>query len=174
MELAAERALRAEFSYRPRTTAVLDALYVAHPEHRGRISGLLGAAIAGMILGIGTAVGGAHPLLWALCLAVAALALAVLGWWALIQCHGSVLTAGPGVVHVDDHGLLVRSHGAPPALVPWSSLRGWGETDKVIVLFPDTPTGRPLHVIPAAAVRTSASAAVFRELLQWHLGKPKP
>lgn len=172
--MAAERVLRAEFSHEPRAIAALDALYVARPDQRNTITGLLGVAIVGMILGVLTAIGGATVLLWAMCLVVAALALVALGWWAHAQCHGSVFGAGPASVHVDDHGLLVRPDGARPVLVPWSSLRGWGESDKVIVLFPDSPGGRPLHVIPASAVQSPAAAAVFRELLRWHLGKPKP
>jgi hypothetical protein len=172
--MAAERALRAEFSYEPRTAAALDALYVARPELRGKIAALLGVSIAGMVLGLVTAVSGGHVFVWAGCIAFGALALAVLGWWALTQSQGSVFAVGPGTAYVDDHGLLVRPAAGEPTLLPWSSLRGWGETDTVIVLFPNVRTGRPLHIIPAAAVQSSDTAPVFRELLQWHLGKPKP
>lgn len=171
--MATEGVLRAEFSYRPRTADALDALYVAYPRQRDKISGLLGVSIIGALLGVVAAIAGAAVPVWVTCLMVAALALVALGWWALAQCRGSVFSAGPAMVHVDDRGLLVRPAGAHGALVPWSSLRGWGETDRVIVLFPGERSG-PLHVIPAAAVRSSESAAAFRELLQWHLGKPKP
>ena len=171
--MAADRVLRAEFSYRPRATAALDALYLARPQQRARIRGLLGTAIVGMVIGVLAAVSGAVVWLWAVCLVVAALALAVVGWWALTLCQGSVFGTGPGTVHVDDHGLLVRPAGGEPVLVAWSSLRGWAQTDTVVVLFPDTPSGRPLHVIPAPDVRISASAGVVRELLHWHLGRPR-
>jgi hypothetical protein len=107
------------------------------------------------------------------CLAFGVLALALLGWWALMQGRGSAFAAGPGTVHVDDRGLLVRPTGSAPSLLPWSALRGWTENDKVLVLFPAGRSGRPLHVIPADAVATSDSALVFRDLLLWHLGKPK-
>jgi hypothetical protein len=216
--MPAERELRAEFTYRPRPGAAIDALYIAHPELRGKIMALLGVSITGMVLGLGTAVTGGQPVVWAACLALGSLALAMLGWWALAQSHGSVFAAGPGTVYVDDNGLLVRpahngplerpahagllvrpahngqlmrpahdgqlmrsAYGGPgrsapaePALLPWSSLRGWSETDKVIVLFPNVRCGRPLHVIPSRAVESSDTAPIFRELLRWHLGKPKP
>jgi hypothetical protein len=172
--MPAERVLQAEFSYRPRAGAALDALYVAHPEMRGKIAALLGTSIAGMVLGLGTALTGGHLFVWATCLVLGTLALVVLGWWALAQSHGSVFLAGPGTAYVDDRGLLVRPAHAEPTLLPWSSLRGWGETDKVIVLFPNVRSGRPLHVIPSSAVESSNTAPIFRELLRWHLGKPKP
>jgi|SRR5215470_13142918 len=198
--MPAERVLLwAEFSYQPRAAAAIDALYLAHPEMRGKITTLLGISVAGMVFGLGAAVIGGHLFAWAACLVLGSLALVVLGWWALTQSFGSVF-AGPGTVYVDDNGLLVRpahgnplgrsAHGGPlgrpaydgplvrpahtaPTLLPWSSLRGWGETDKVIVLFPNIRSGRPLHVIPASAVESSGAAPVFRELLRWHLGKPK-
>ena len=172
--MPAERDLRAEFSYRPRATAPIDALYLAHPELRGKIATLLGTAIAGMVLGLGTAVIGGQLLVWAACLVLGSLALVVLGWWGLAQSQGSVFAAGPGTVHVDDRGLLVSTANAEPTLLPWSSLRGWSETAKVIVLFPNVRCGRPLHVIPSAAIECSATAPIFRELLRWHLGRPKP
>lgn len=172
--MPSDRALWAEFSFEPPTGAALDALYVARPELRSWIGGLLGVSIGGMVLGIVTAITGSHLFVWAGCLAVGALALAVLGWWALSQCQGSVFAAGPGTARVDDHGLLVRQGGADPVLLPWSSLRGWGETDKIIVLLPQARSGRPLHVIPATAIASSTDAAAFRELLHWHLGRPKP
>ena len=217
--MPAERALQAEFFYRPRPGAALDALYLAHPELRGKITALLGASIVGMVLGLGTAVTGGDLFVWAGCLVLGSLALVALGWWALTQSYGSVFVAGPGTVYADDNGLLVRpahsgplerpAHSGPlvrpahvgplehpahvgplvhtgqagslgrsartePTLLPWSSLRGWSETNKVIVLFPNARSGRPLHVIPSAAVESSDTAPIFRELLRWHLGKPKP
>lgn len=170
--MPAERALQAEFSYEPRVGATLDALYLARPELRDRIAALLGASLAGMLAGVVTAVGGAHLFVWLGCFAFGVLALLVLVWWALLQGRGSVFAAGPGTVHVDDAGLLVRQAGAP-TLMPWSSLRGWSENDRVIVLLPASTSGRPLHVIPAGAVEASATALVFRQLLEWHLGKAK-
>lgn len=187
--MSAERALQAKFFYQPRPGAVLDALYLAHPELRGKITALLGTSIVGMVLGLGTAVTGGDLFVWAGCLVLGSLALVALGWWALTQSYGSVFIAGPGTVYADDNGLLVRpaptgplAHGglsthtaqAEPALLPWSSFRGWSETDKVIVLFPNVRSGRPLHVIPSTAVESSGTAPAFRELLRWHLGKPKP
>jgi hypothetical protein len=190
--MPAKPVLRAEFSYRPRPGAAIDALYVAHPELRGKIAALLGISIVGMVLGLGTAITGAQLFVWASCLVLGSLALVVLGWWAMAQSHGSVFVTGPGTVYVDDRGLLVRpahgdlsvrtAHGGPmarsayaePTLLPWSSLRGWSETDKVIVLFPNVRRGRPLHVIPSCGVDSSDTAPIFRELLRWHLGKPKP
>jgi hypothetical protein len=171
VHMPAQRYVQAEFAFEPRTSAALDALYVARPEHRGRIAALLGASVAGMVLGVGAALTGAHLLVWAACLLLAALALAVLGWWALTQCHGSLFSAGPGTAFVDDHGLLVRVGGGHPVLLPWSTLRGWAQTEKVIVLLPHA--GRPLHVIMSAAVEAAGSSAAFRELLVWHLGQPK-
>jgi hypothetical protein len=169
----AERALQAEFSYEPRVSATLDALYVARPDLRDRIATLLGASLAGMLAGVVTAVSGAHLFVWLTCLAFGVLALLALVWWALLQGRGSVFAAGPGTVHADDCGLLVRQAGGSPTLMPWSSLRGWSENDRVIVLLPASVAGRPLHVIPAGAVESSDTAPVFRQLLEWHLGKAK-
>jgi hypothetical protein len=173
MRVPAERALEAEFSFEPHVGATLDALYVARPELRGKIAGLLGVSSAGMVAGVVTAIRGAHLFLWVGFLAFGALALGVLAWWALSQCHGSVFASGPGTVYADDHGLLVRPAGGEPARLPWSSLRGWVENERVVVLLPAGRSGRPLHAIPAGAIEASDSALVFRELLLWHLGKPK-
>ena len=182
--MTADRLLSTEFAYRPRTAAALDALYVARPGQRSRVAALLGVAIAGTVLGVVLAIAGAAVAVWGSWLVLAALALVVLGWWALTQCQGSVFAAGPGIVHIDDNGLRVHRAGAParpadapdgePVLVPWSSLRGWGETDKVIVLFPAEPADRPLHVIRVADLPAGEPVRVVRELLHWHLGKPKP
>ena len=165
--------MRAEFSFEPHASTALDALYLARPELRGKVALLLGISIAGMVAGMVTAIAGADLAVWATFLAFGPLALMARGWWALMQCRGSVFAASPGTVYIDDHGLLVRPVSGEPSLLPWSTLRGWAESERIIVLLPCGRSGRPLHVIPASAVEASETALVFRDLLLWHLGKPK-
>lgn len=165
--------VEAEFSFEPRHFLVLDAVYLARPELRRRMMALLVLSGISLLATVVIAVAGAHLLLWLACLAVGLAALCMLAWWALGQTRGSVFVAGPATVHVDDHGLLVRHVGGEPSLLAWSALRAWGETPAALVLFPASRSGRPLHVIPAGDVERSDAAEDLRDLLRWHLGKPR-
>jgi hypothetical protein len=166
-------AVAIEFSFQPRTLAAFDALYVVQPQRRVWIGLLLGVAVAGSFAGIAFAVAGSGAAIWLSCLAVAILALGGLTWWALLQIQGSPFAIGPGSVVVDDHGLQVRPTYSEPQLVEWLKLRGWARTDRFIVLLPDNEKGRPLHIIPLDSFDNESDLVAFKDLVRWHLGKPK-
>jgi len=167
-----DRAEPVEFSFEPSTLAMFDAFYLAYPELRPRMAALLGVSVAGTAAGTLLAVAGADPVFWLGSFLVTVLALGVLGWWALSRCRGSVFAAGPGTARTDDQGLLVRPTDAKPTLLPWSALRGWVASDRLVVLLPGGRTRRPLHVIPTDVFDDEADAETFRDLLRWHLGQP--
>jgi hypothetical protein len=162
-----------EFSFQPRNFAAFDALYVVKPQRRAKIGLLLGVAVGGGFAGIAFALAGSGAGLWLTCLAIAVLSLGVLVWWALSQLQGSPFATGPGSVVVDDHGLLVRPTYSPQQMVEWSTLRGWARTEKFIVLLPKDPAGRPLHIIPLDSFGNEHTLNAFKDLVRWHLGKPK-
>jgi hypothetical protein len=162
-----------EFSFEPRNFAAFDALYVVKPQRRAKIGLLLGIAVAGAFAGVAFAVAGSGAGLWLPCLALAALALGTLAWWALSQLQGSPFAIGPGSVVADDHGLLVQPTYSVPQMIEWSKLRGWARTDKFIVLLPADPSGRPLHIIPLDSFDNDRDLTAFKDLVRWHLGKPK-